>query len=229
MSECDPRVLAFLLTSIFENSLALKHRADLEKSSITEASRRAQGIRSVPPSDFQRLLGFPVSSAILSLMLLPYPDPAGGYLTMFQTKCFYGDTTKDEVISTTTKKKAEPPKYLQPKGMSPRLYFVRSALAKVMDLTAPLYLVEGQKKAIAAAQLGFAAVGFAGIQGWHVRGSYRLVDDFAHIPLVDRRVMICPDGDVQSNSDVEKGAADFAEALEAAGANVQIKLLQGAA
>jgi len=220
--------LEFLLSSIFASGLATAHRADLEKSGITEVTRLAQGIRSVPPSDFHRLLGFRVSTPIISLMLLPYPDPAGGYLTMFQAKCFYGDTKRDEP-ATATKKKAEPPKYLQPRGMGPRLYFVRSVLSQVMDLAVSLYLVEGQKKTMAAAQLGFAAVGFAGIQGWHVRGSYRLVDDFAHIPLVDRRVMICPDGDVQSNPDVEKGAADFAEALEAAGANVQIKLLPGAA
>jgi len=182
-------------------------------------SRLAQGIRSVPPNDFTRLLGFRVNTAVVSLMLLPYPDPAGGYLDMFQTKIF----------PELTDAKGHTTKYFQPRGSAPHPYFVRSVMPRVMDITVPLYLVEGAKKAIAAAQLGFAAVGFAGIQAWHVRGSYRLLDDFAPIPLVKRRVVICPDGDVQSNPDVEKGAADFAEALEAAGANVQIKLLPGAA
>ena len=60
--------LAFLLSSAFEGALAPAHRADLDKSGITEASRVAQGIRSMPPSDFAKLLGFKVPAAVTSLM-----------------------------------------------------------------------------------------------------------------------------------------------------------------
>ncbi len=204
--------LELLLSPVFAGALAPAHREDLEKSGITEASRLDQAIRSVPPSEFNRLLDFRAPPAVTSLMLLPYLDPAGRYFDMFQVKCFPPLVDAD---GHTTK-------YLQPRGTSPRVYFVRSVLPIVMDLTVPLYVVEGSKKAIAAAQLGFAAVGFAGIQGWHVRGSWRLLDDFYRVPLVGRRVELVPDGDIATNPAVEKGAADFAEALEAAGANVHV-------
>jgi len=214
----DPRVnphLEFLLSAVFDGALAPAHREDLKKSGITEASRRAQGIRSVPPSDFDRLVGFRVPAEAKSLMLIPYPDLAGGYVDMFQVKLF-------PALEDGTK-------YLQPRGSAPHPYFVRSALPAVMDGSVPLYLVEGAKKAIAAAQLGLAAVGFNGIQSWHTRRSRRLLADFDRIPLTGRAVELVPDGDVATNPAVESGAAQFAEALERRGARVRIVLLPVAA
>ena len=211
--------LDFLLSSIFASRLAPAHRADLEKSGITESTRIAQGIRSVPPSDFDRLLGFPVPAAVTSLMLIPYPDPAGGYLDMFQVKLF----------PSLTNSAGHTTKYLQPKGSTPRLYFIRSVLPRVMDPSRPLFLVEGPKKAIAAAQLGLAAVGFAGIHGWHVRGSRDLLADFDTVPLEGRVVELVPDGDAATNPDVARGAAAFGEALLARGALARLLVLPVAA
>lgn len=207
--------LEFLLSPVFDGALAPAHRQDLAKSGITEATRSAQGIRSVPPSDFDHLLGFRVPAAVTSLLLFPYPDPAGGYFDMFQVKLFPALEAGD----------GRTVKYLQPRGSAPRLYFVRSVLPLVMDPTVPLYLVEGAKKAMAAAQLGLAAIGFNGIQGWHVRGSRALLEDFARLPLRGRRVKVMPDGDVQTNPAVERGAAELADTLEQRGARARIVLL----
>jgi len=209
-------LLEFLLSKAYAGgAVAPAHRADLEKSGITEASQIAQGIRSVPPCDFDRLLGFPVPSAVTSLMLIPYPDPAGGYFDMFQVKLF--PALEDGDGHTV--------KYLQPRGSAPRLYFVRRVLPAVLDPRATLYAIEGAKKAIAAAQLGLAAIGFNGIQGWHGRGSLALLPDFARLPLAGRAVKVIPDGDVQTNPAVERGAGRLAEALEARGASVRVVLL----
>jgi len=211
--------LDFLLSAVYEGNLHPDHRADLVKSGITNESRVAQGIRSVPPSAFDRLLGFRVPSAVTSLMLIPYPDPAGGYFDMFQVKLFPAIEDGD----------GRQTKYLQPRGMVPRAYFVRAVLPRVMDPGVPLYLVEGAKKAIAAAQLGLAAVGFAGIHAWHARGSRSLLRDFDAISLEGRVVEVVPDGDLVANPSVENGAAELAEALEARGARVRIVLLPVAA
>jgi len=211
--------LELLLSPVSAGALAPAHRADLEKSGITEASRFIQGIRSVPPSDFDRLLGFPVPAAVTSLLLFPYPDPTGGYFDMFQVKLF------PSVIDAA----GHMMKYLQPKGSTPQLYFVRSAVPLVMDPATPLYLIEGPKKAIAAAQLGLAAVGFAGIHGWHVRGSRELLADFDTVPLDDRVVELVPDGDAATNPDVARGAAAFGEALLARGASARLLVLPVAA
>ena len=58
-------------------------------------------------------------------------------------------------------------KYLQPRGSGARLFFTRPTLGESLEGTAPLWLVEGEKKALAVAQLGLPAVGFCGIEGWH--------------------------------------------------------------
>jgi len=211
----DNPFLRHLLSPVFLDSLAPAHRVDLEKSGITETTRREQGFRSVPPSDFERLLGRSVSSAIISMMVVPFPDFDGGWMDHFQVKLF--PALVDEQGHTT--------KYLQPTNSPPRLYLVRQALARVLDPTAPLHLVEGQKKACTAAQLGLAALGFSGIHGWHERGVRTLLPDFEAIPLRGRRVDLVPDGDVSTNPHVEGGAAAFAHALEARGAHVELVVL----
>jgi uncharacterized protein DUF3854 len=211
--------LEFLLSAAYDGALAPAHRRDLEKSGLRDDLVREQGIRSVPPSTFDAMLGFRVPWALSSLMLIPYPDPDGGYVDMFQVKLFPPLTDAD---GHTTK-------YLQPRRSAPRLYFIRRVLLLVMDPTIPLYLVEGAKKALAGAQLGLAAVGFNGIQSWHVTGTRRLLADFARLPLAGRPVELVPDGDVATNPAVEAGAAHFAEALDAAGARVRVVLLPVAA
>jgi hypothetical protein len=211
--------LEFLLSTVYDGSLAPAHCEDLKKSGLHDDLVREQGIRSVPPSDFDRLLGFPVPSKVTSLMLLPYPDLLGGYVDMFQVKCFPPLTN---AAGHTTK-------YLQPRGSTPRLYFVRRVLPMVLDLACPLYLVEGAKKALYAAQLGLAAVGFNGIQGWHVRGSREPLDDFDDIPLRGRVVELVPDGDAATNSNVARGADAFGQALLEQGAQARLIVLPVAA
>jgi hypothetical protein len=216
----NPFLLEFLLSAVYgAGDLAPAHRADLDKSGITEASRISQGIRSVFPWDFHRLLGFQVPAAVQSLMLIPYPDPDGAYFDAFQVKLFPALEDRD----------GHKTKYLQPRGSGPRLYFVRSVLPLVMDSRAPLYLIEGAKKAITAGQLGLAAVGFSGIQGWHVRGSRDLLADFDRIPLDGRVVELVPDGDAATNPDVARGAAAFGQALSERRADVCLVVLPVAA
>jgi hypothetical protein len=211
----------FLLSAAYYGTggLAPAHRADLDRSGITETSRISQGIRSVPPCDFDRLLGFQVPHAVTSLMLIPYPDPAGGYFDMFQVKLF--PALEDGDGHTV--------KYLQPRGSTPRIYFVRRVLPMVMDPAVPLYVVEGAKKALYAAQLGLAAIGFNGIHGWHVRGSRELLPDFDRIPLDGRVVELVPDGDAATNPDVARGAAAFGRALMERSAEVRLVVLPVAA
>jgi len=120
-------------------------------------------------------------------------------------------------------------KYLQPKGSRPRLYLVAPCLAEVLEGDAPLWLVEGEKKALYAAQLGLPSVGFTGIQGWHVRGSRDLLDDFDRLPLAGRVVELVPDGDAATNPDVARGAVTFGQALTGRGAQVRLVVLPVAA
>lgn len=229
--------LEFLLSTVYDGALAPAHREDLEKSGLGKDIIEAQFIRSVPPRLIPQLLGFDIP-AITSALLFPFRSPAGGFMDHVRMKIFptLVKVTRDggqvyvpaaELSSHDIK--PETVKYLQPKGSGPRLYFVSCCLREVLEGDGPVWVIEGEKKSAAAAQLGLAAVGFTGIHAWHRRGSRALLADFERIPLRRRVVELVPDGDVAMNPAVETGTADFADALERACARVRIVLLPVAA
>ena len=187
-----------------------EHLADLRRSGLTDETITRQKIRSVPPHMIEQLLGFD-PRGVLSAYLIPFPDSHGGWMNHVRLKVFPTITTDRGSI-----------KYLQPRGSRVRLFFPLATLPAVVQGNAPLWLVEGEKKSLAVAQLGFPAVGFSGIEGWHARGSRGLLPDFDAIPFRGRLLEFVPDGDVQTNPNVERGARRFAEALAARGARVRL-------
>jgi hypothetical protein len=218
----------FLMGAAYPGVLAPEHRDDLEKSGLVKETITAHGFRSVPPNMIGPLIGWDTPH-IRSAYLLPYPDPVSAlsgrgpaWLDHVVIRLFppFKPLDKDGKETRGTIK------YAQPRSTPPRLYFPRLGLAEVLSGTAePLWIVEGQKKALAVAETGRAAVGFSGVQAWHVKGSRELLADFDLIPLEGRVVELVPDGDVQSNPDVARGATRLAGALQAHGAAVRIVLL----
>lgn len=199
--------LAFLLSDIYSGALAPEHRADLEKSGLVAETIQQHGIRSVPPDQIQYLLGWD-NARITSAYLIPYPSlGADGWLDHVCLRLFPPLETERCTI-----------KYAQPRGTPPRLYLPRLNRAGIMDGATPLWVCEGQKKALSLAQLGFAAVGIQGVQGWHVRGSRELLPEFAAVPLRDRLIEVVPDGDYETNPDVNLAVRRFADALRLRGA-----------
>jgi hypothetical protein len=207
--------LQFFLSRAFDGALAPEHLADLRKSTITDETIDRQYIRSVPPAIIPRLLGFDVPPGVRSALLFPFRSPAGGFMDHVRVKIF--PPRKDSEGHSV--------KYLQPKGSSPRVYFVSYCLQAVLDIGMPLWVVEGEKKALAVAQLGFPTVGICGVDGWHSRGSRALLPDFDAIRLEDRIVEILPDGDYQTNPDVKRAIQRFGTALAARGARPRVVLL----
>jgi len=145
-------------------------------------------------------------------MLIPFPDPTGGFI----------DHVRLKVFPSFEGRNGNTVKYLQPRRSGVRLFFTLAQLDEALRGTAPLWLVEGEKKALAVAQLGLPAIGFCGIEGWHAAGSLDPLADFDHVRLTGRLVELLPDGDCQTNVNVRRGALRFAEALEARGARVRI-------
>lgn len=74
-------------------------------------------------------------------------------------------------------------KYLVRKQSAPRLYFPIPTMHQALEDDAPVWLVEGMKKALAVSQLGLPAVGIESAWSWHARGSRSLLPDFAVIRL----------------------------------------------
>ncbi|MCZ6624412.1 MAG: DUF3854 domain-containing protein [Deltaproteobacteria bacterium] len=208
--------LNILLSAVYRGSLAPDHREDLKKSGLNPETIHMQRIRSVPPWLIPRLLGFNIPN-INSALLFPFPDPSDGFMDHVRMKIFPIITNRD----------TQTIKYLQPKNTGVRLFFPYQAMEEVLHGLNPLWLVEGEKKSLAVAQIGLPAVGFCGIEGWHRKGSIELIPDFDHIPLKDRVVELVPDGDVQTNPFVRRGTERFSLALQARGARPRLVVLPG--
>ena len=225
--------LELLLSRAYDGALAPEHRADLAKSGLTAATIQAQYIRSVPPGLIGRLLGFE-APGVRSALLFPFRSPAGGFMDHVRMKIFptLVKVMRDGVPrwipdaeQTPEDLKCETVKYLQPKGREPRLYFVAACLRGVVDGDEPLWLVEGEKKAIAVTQLGLPAVGFCGAEGWHRQGTTALLPDFDGLRLCNRILELVPDGDYQTNLDVKRAVQRLGGALLARGARPRVVLL----
>lgn len=92
-------------------------------------------------------------------------------------------------------------KYLQLPGTKPHFYMPRSLNWKKLaeDVTEPLYVVEGEKKALAVAKLGLPVIGLGGIWSWRNReddDSSELISDFNLIDWKGRKTIIAFDADV---------------------------------
>jgi hypothetical protein len=205
------RPLDFLLSAIYDGStLHPEHLADLRKSGLTDETIALQKIRTIPPHMIDQLLGFETPK-VRHAYLIPFADPRGGWMDHVRMKIFPAITTESGTI-----------KYLQPRRSGVRLFFPLATLGRVFVGDAAVWFVEGEKKALAVSQLGFPAVGFAGIEGWHLAGSSTLLADFAAIPLRGRIVELVPDGDVQTNPNVARGVRRFADALREVGARPRL-------
>ncbi len=209
--------LELLLSRVYDGALAPEHLEDLLKSGLKAPTIAGALIRSVPPSMIPRLLGFDLPG-IRSAVLFPFRSPAGGFM----------DHVRMKIFPPLTDRAGHSVKYLQPKGSAPRLYFVARCLREVLEGDAPLWIVEGEKKALAVAQLGLPAVGFCGVEGWHRAGERALLPDFSAIPLCDRIVEVVPDGDFDTNPNVRRAVEHFGEALAFRGARPRAVLLPGA-
>jgi hypothetical protein len=206
--------LEFLLGRVYDGALAPEHRADLEHSGLTAVTIATHYFRSVPPDILGRLLGFDVP--VRSMLLLPFRAPTGGFMDFVRVKLFPALTDGD----------GHTKKYLQPRGTMPRLYFPAPTLRGGLDDQArPLWCVEGEKKSLAVAQLGFCAVGFLGAEGWHTKGTTALLPDFDAFALDGRVVELLPDGDYQTNPHIKRAMHRFAAALAARGARPRVRLL----
>ena len=207
--------LAFLLSAIYDSMpLHPEHQADLAKSGITDATRRAQKIRSLPPGMIPQLLGFAAPKVTIGY-LIPYADPAGGWMPHVRVKVFPAITEGDGPRI----------RYLQPPRSGIRVFFPVIAMPSVIGTDADLWVVEGEKKALAVAQRGLPAIGIAGITCWGAPGTRRLHADFDHVPLMGRIVELVPDSDWQSNARVRAAVGALATALSAAGARPRVVVL----
>lgn len=184
--------------------------ADLQKSGLTSELVTRCGITSVRPAD---LSGCGVHGVAHGLAF-PYYTVHGTDADFARWKLFYEGGAGDR------------PKYWQPKGSDPLLYLPPVVEWRILasDPTKPLTLTEGEKKSLAACQLGLPCIGVAGVWNWREK-----LDDGERLTLpgIDqfiwkgRTVELVPDSDAwrpEKERDILAGFYSLAHELKGRGA-----------
>jgi hypothetical protein len=222
--------LEFLLSTVYDGALTPRHLADLKQSGLADETIAVQKIRSVPFSMIDQLAGFHVTDA-KSAYLLPFADPRGGWMLDHPKMKVFGfatdltdDVRGDQVAAPRAKWRYNggARKYIVRRRSAPRLFFPLSTLCRVLEGDEPAFLVEGEKKSLAVAQLGVPAVGLESAWGWHGKGASALLDDFGVIPLTRRVIELVPDSDITTNPMIVTAMRRLADALRAVGARPRL-------
>ncbi len=215
------RTFELLMSAVYGGALHPLHLADLKEqpTPLSDETIRRQGLRSIPPAMIRQLLGFDIPS-VTSALLFPFADPRGGWMDHIRMKIF---PSLMRETGRGGKKKTETIKYLQPRASGVRLYFPLATMRAVCESMEMLWVCEGEKKGLRVAQRdGVPVVALCGVEGWHVGGTGELLEDFNHIPLKGRVVKVIPDGDIETNENVERAIRRFGAALDARGAKPEL-------
>ncbi|MDG6025989.1 MAG: DUF3854 domain-containing protein [Candidatus Brocadia sp.] len=170
------------MTDNLESRLHPDHLTDLRKSGLSDETILESGIKSVTPGDIDKIFGYPTYAK--SAYEIPYPGT--DYL---RCRMFYDDANKINSLGE------ERPKYRAKNDSGNRLYIPVKARPILKDLSIPLYIAEGEKKALKACQEGLRCIAISGLWNWKVKDKDELISDFDLITLDGRTVYIVPDND----------------------------------
>jgi putative DNA primase/helicase len=163
-------------------AIATEHYKDLKKSGLLDDTIREAGIKSVPPDQINKKLGFNILE-LDSMYEIPFDD------TYSRFRAFYEEGKERD------KKGDKKPKYLTKKGSGNRLYIPAVAESVLNDTSMQLEITEGEKKALKACQEGLPCIGITGLWNWRVKAKNELIECFNKIDLDRRTVIITPDND----------------------------------
>jgi hypothetical protein len=164
------------------NNLAPEHYKDLQKSGLSDDTIKEADIKSVPPGQINKKLGFNVHG-LVSMYEIPFNDGYCRYRVFYESGKEFDKSGKPK------------PKYLTRKDMENRLYIPSKAKLILNDISVPLEITEGEKKALKACQEGLCCIAVTGLWNWKVKGKDKLIPDFDKIKLDGRTVILTPDND----------------------------------
>ena len=197
------------LRQVLPLSLSPEHKADLEKSGLSDETICEAKIFSVPPYAINKIMGW--NAPITSLLAFPYPG------TNF---------VRYKLFPPLTDKEDHKQKYHQPKGSPIRLY-----VPPGFRCWEPIWrITEGEKKGLAGTQARLNVVALGGVYNFAIKngdGKPVLIDDLAGIPWQGKSIEIIPDGDFKRKEQVAQAVYRLASMLEEKGAKVLIVELPG--
>ena len=184
---------------------------NLRESGLTDATIRANGLRTEYDKEkLARILNCDSGkNCCVGGLVIPYRGLDGKVNGFSRVRPHF-----------PRERDGKPIKYEQPKGSPLRAYFPKSSLPKIRDGASPIYITEGEKKALALSQLDdVAAIGIGGVDCWGKGGE--LIDDLAGIDWNGRDVYVVFDYDekVVTRRNVQSASRRLAKTLRAAGTN----------
>jgi hypothetical protein len=206
--------------------LQSQHLADLQRSGLNADTIQAAALHSVETRRVRELLNWNLAmrDGLGACLAIPFFDLDGNGTSLVRLKPDQPRKDRD----------GKPIKYESPKGSTNLPYFppLGAVLAAIKDPSQPLLITEGEKKALKAAQDGFACVGLVGVSGWSKRrpkgedgrakGRRELLDQLAALPLRGRAVFISYDSDAVQKIEVRREEWALAQALGDHGALVKV-------
>ncbi len=187
-------------------SLRPEHREHLHASWLTDETIDASGIKSADAAQLETL-GFAAKDG--PAMVIPYP-----HRSLVRHYRIRPDNMRDFQAEA---------KYRTRPGDGNHLYIPLTTWEVAEDTSAPLLIAEGEKKALAAMQVGFNSIGVPGVYGW--RSKEGPIVDLGEFKWQDRRVTICYDSDVWTNPNVREALRRLVQELEHRGAEVFVVFL----
>lgn len=125
-------------------------------------------------------------------------------------------------------------RYIQGKNSKLTCYFCKEDIPRILDSNIPLYITEGEKKAISLKGLKELrekpVVSYPGCWNWgrkNLNGELVLSDEWLKIPFFLREVIWLPDTDFYTNYHAHQGMMRFCLELKKKGAMVSLVDLRG--
>ena len=99
--------------------------------------------------------------------------------------------------------KKKPVKYESPVGRRNQIYFPPGVAELVAEIGQDIVITEGEFKALASTQHGFACIGLVGVYGWAMPKHEALLPELERIGWQGRKVYIAFDSDITEKPDVQ--------------------------
>jgi hypothetical protein len=188
-------------------TLVPSHRDELHGSGLTDETIGIAGFYSAPAAALRDLLGYGVPSGG---WVIPYASNGAGP---------YARAKLDRAG-------VDGKRYRSPVGCGNHLYLPPPRLfdaAVLADAAVPLYLVEGEKKALKACQEGLPALALSGVWAWRRKGLDQhstTIPDLDRVTWAGRTVLLVFDSDLETKPTVQQAEAALAQELARRGAEV---------
>ena len=148
-----------------EDNFSSDHLTDLKKSGLSDETILEAGFKSVRPADIDKVFGYETFAK--SCYEIPYAETDNS-----RFKMFYG-----EVDRVNPKTGEDRPRYLSKKGTKNHLYIPFKVKPILNDLSIPLYITEGEKKALKATQEGLPCIAIPGLWNWKIKDKDELIPE----------------------------------------------------